>query len=81
MYRCAEVALLQAKGGFYSCHIYIFYTHVNAHRHKLSQLTCIIKQIEQLMEDDAKVVDDAKSCIKDKLRVDFSTLQQDISDF
>lgn len=48
---------------------------VQARRYKLSQLTTMTKQIEQLMEDDANV-----NIVKDKLRVDFGHLQQEFSD-
>lgn len=47
---------------------------VNTRRHKLSQLTGMKKEIEQLMEDDANV-----DLVKNKLRVDFSSLQQDFA--
>lgn len=48
---------------------------LHARRNKLSQLTSMIKHIEQLMEDDANV-----DIVKNKLRVDFSGLQQEFSD-
>lgn len=48
---------------------------LNARRYKLSQLTGVIKHIEQLMEDDANA-----DIVKNKLRVDFSGLQQEFSD-
>ncbi|XP_051982273.1 cysteine--tRNA ligase-like [Xyrauchen texanus] len=48
---------------------------LHARRYKLSQLTSMIKQIEQLMEDDANA-----DIVKNKLRVDFSGLQQELAD-
>lgn len=48
---------------------------IQARRYKLSQLTSLIKLIEQLMEDDANV-----DTVKNKIRVDFSGLQQEFLD-
>ena len=47
---------------------------IQARRRKLSQLTSMVKQIDQLMEDDANV-----DTVKNKLRVDFSSLHQELS--
>lgn len=47
---------------------------LHARRYKLSQLTSMVKHIEQLMEDDANA-----DIVKNKLRVDFSGLQQEFS--
>ena len=48
---------------------------IQARKYKLSQLTSLMKLIEQLMEDDANV-----DTVKNKLRVDFSGLQQEFLD-
>lgn len=45
---------------------------IQARKRKLSQLTSLIKQIEQLMEEDVNV-----DTVKNKLCVDFSGLQMD----
>lgn len=48
---------------------------LQARRYKLSQLTSLMKHIEQLMDDDENV-----DTVKNKLRVDFSGLQQEFVD-
>lgn len=48
---------------------------IQARRSKLSQLTSLKRQIEQLMEDDANV-----NTVKNKLRVDFSGLQEEFQE-
>ncbi len=48
---------------------------LQARRYKLSQLTSMVKQIEQLMEDDANA-----DTVKNKLRVEFSRLHQELAD-
>lgn len=47
---------------------------LQACRYKLSQLTSMVKQIEQLMEDDANA-----DTVKNKLRVQFSHLHQELA--
>ena len=46
-----------------------------ARKHKFSQLTSLTKHIEQLMDDDSNV-----DAVKNKLRVDFTGLQQELLD-
>ena len=48
---------------------------MQARKNKLGQLTSMIRQIEELMADDANV-----DIVKNKLRVDFSNLQQEFQD-
>ena len=48
---------------------------LQSRRYKLSQLTSLEKQIEQLMEDDANV-----DTVKNKLRVEFNGLHQELCD-
>lgn len=47
---------------------------LQARRYKLSQLTSMVKQIEHLMEDDANA-----NTVKNKLRVEFSHLHQELA--